>query len=544
MKDKMKNLKPEVTAFVISSGYNPNYENCLNALQKQTVEIKIDIIKDYHPMSLAFQQMLKRCETKYYVEVDEDMILYQNAIEQMYTDMEKSDEKLAMFAYQLKDIHINFDIFGVKIYKYNIFKNYSYNLECLSCEVEQLDRLKNDGYSYDCINVILGEHSPQWTHSSIFERYFNLMEKFKEFGYSWLETLPLKLWNILKQNPNEQNLYALLGAYSSILKENISNQEKDFTQVKLPEYGLTESFITLPVSATLYMTSKCNFKCEWCYRQHHSIEEAPDMDILRVNQLFTRFPTITAVCICGFGETFLSLNLRYVIETLHQKNVYIGVITNGSLLEENLPRLYEKEEFLPNYISISLNAHNSEIHKKITKTETFDKVLKGIKKSIDLGMETFVSYVCTKENLKYVSEFLKLVKSLGIKTVYLHNLLPHFDEKENNKFWDLVLQKKDECLLDEIKNLQDSDIVKLYPTLINKNEIRRYCHFPWKSIAIDGNGSISICNSVYPCQLKNGTLDDPLLWQNEYCKNFRASILGEQHPACQKCFRNWEIKPC
>ena len=141
-------------------------------------------------------------------------------------------------------------------------------------------------------------------------------------------------------------------------------------------------------------------------------------------------------------------------------------------------------------------------------------------------------------------EFLKLVKTLKVTTVHLHNLLPHFDEKENVDFWDLVLQKKDEHLLNEIKKLEDSNIVKLYPTLIDKNEIRRYCHFPWKSIAIDGNGNISICNSVYPCQSKNGTLDDPLLWQNKYCTDFRKSISTEQYPACRKCFRNWEIKPC
>ena len=35
-------------------------------------------------MSKALQEMINRCKTKYYVEVDEDMILQPNAIELLY----------------------------------------------------------------------------------------------------------------------------------------------------------------------------------------------------------------------------------------------------------------------------------------------------------------------------------------------------------------------------------------------------------------------------------------------------------------------------
>ena len=156
-------------------------------------------------------------------------------------------------------------------------------------------------------------------------------------------------------------------------------------------------------------------------------------------------------------------------------------------------------------------------------------------------METYVSYVCTKQNLDNISEFLKLMKSIGIESVHLHNLLPHFKEEENNDFWKNVLQSKDQKLIDEIKKMPEADIVKRYPILINKNEIRRNCKFPWESLAINGNGNISICNSVYPCDSKNGNINDAVIWQNKYCLDFRKSILSEQYSACRKCFRNWEI---
>jgi hypothetical protein len=46
----------------------------------------------------------------------------------------------------LKDTHLDFNLYGIKGYKHNILKKYPYNLEIISCEVEQVKRFQNDGY--------------------------------------------------------------------------------------------------------------------------------------------------------------------------------------------------------------------------------------------------------------------------------------------------------------------------------------------------------------------------------------------------------------
>ena len=180
-------------------------------------------------MSVAFQKMIDDCDTDYYIQVDEDMILFENTIETIYNTLVNSDEKISTVAFRLKDTHLDFDLYGIKGYKHDIMKSYPYNLDIISCEVEQIKRLQSDGYQTLMNLEIVGLHSPKWNEDLIYERYFDLMEKWKAFGYDWLSELPSKLLEIFKDDPSDINFFALAGAIVSISDQNqIRKQEKNF----------------------------------------------------------------------------------------------------------------------------------------------------------------------------------------------------------------------------------------------------------------------------------------------------------------------------
>ena len=224
-----KDLSDKLTVFVICCGQNPNYNSCINALEKQNVIFTIKEVKNVSPMSAAFQKMIDDCETEYYIQVDEDMILFENTIETIFNSLERSDINISTISYMLKDVHLDFNLYGVKGYKHFILKNYPYNLEIISCEVEQIKRLKNDGYDTLMIPKVVGHHSPEWTEDIIFERYFDLMEKWKNFKYHWLDELPSKLLQIFRNDPSDINFYALMGAMTSLSNpEKIRKREKNF----------------------------------------------------------------------------------------------------------------------------------------------------------------------------------------------------------------------------------------------------------------------------------------------------------------------------
>jgi MoaA/NifB/PqqE/SkfB family radical SAM enzyme len=256
-----------------------------------------------------------------------------------------------------------------------------------------------------------------------------------------------------------------------------------------------------------------------------------------IDKIVLKFPTITGYCICGFGEPLMSPNLDIVLQVLNYTKKFIGLITNGSLIHKHIDMLKRNA---PNYISISLNAHNAEAHEKATGTKTWDRVISNIKMLIEqTDIDVFVSSVTHTENLKHVPELLKLVKGLGVKTVHLHNILPHYKKEFNDSFWNLVLQDKHAPLIEELKKLPEADIVDRWPVLIDRNGGKCTCQFPWRSIAVNGDGNISLCNSVMPCHSDNGNINNCVIWNSSKTEEFREDYLKGNIWQCKMCFRNW-----
>jgi len=241
---------------------------------------------------------------------------------------------------------------------------------------------------------------------------------------------------------------------------------------------------------------------------------------------------------CGYGEPFLCKDIFAIIDLLKSRKKYVGLITNGSLLEKKLDIIGNS---IPNYISISLNGSNAETHLAVTGVDDFETVLRGIRKCVSMGILTYVSYICTKENWKDVKAFIKLAKELKVKGVHLHNLLPHFDVIKDGTFWDLVFTVHDKHLIDEMKKDENADIVLRYPVLIEKGVTRTDCRSPWRLLNVDGAGNVGGCLSVGEPRHGDGNIDDINVWHNPYFEDLRKTIFGEQKDMCTKCFRNWKF---
>ena len=128
-------IEPDLTVFVISAGNNPNLPATLKALERErkATPFKLRRIVDISPLSAAFQCMLDECDTPYFIQCDEDMVLDEGVVGKMLTAIRSSAETISMVAFKLRDNLVEQDIYGIKIYKAVIFKQYPYDLSSPSC---------------------------------------------------------------------------------------------------------------------------------------------------------------------------------------------------------------------------------------------------------------------------------------------------------------------------------------------------------------------------------------------------------------------------
>src|SRR3954449_6099230 len=92
----------DLTVFVITTGDEP-LEDCHAALDAQTCEFERQEISAVYPMGAAFQAMPDRCTTKYFVQVDADMILAPEAIATLYEAIRKAPPWIYMVAAKLHE---------------------------------------------------------------------------------------------------------------------------------------------------------------------------------------------------------------------------------------------------------------------------------------------------------------------------------------------------------------------------------------------------------------------------------------------------------
>jgi glycosyltransferase involved in cell wall biosynthesis len=224
----------DLTVFVTTIGDEENFADCMAHLRAQTVRCRLDVIDHVAPMSAAFAQMHQRCATPYFVQVDEDMLLYPQALARLHELILQSDANVPMVCAPLWDCDVERPILGVKIYRHEIVKRFPYR-DTLSCEVTQMQQMSAAGHHSLVLSaeeedaVCLGEHGKHYTPKSIFVRWQRLFHKRNDRGnLTWLDPWPARLLERYIKTRDPLHLHAALGAIAGITGRADGDRELDW----------------------------------------------------------------------------------------------------------------------------------------------------------------------------------------------------------------------------------------------------------------------------------------------------------------------------
>ena len=152
--------------------------------------------------------------------------------------MHSAPENVAIICAPLWDCDAERAIYGVKIYRTSIVKRFPYK-NVMSCEIEQLDRIKAAGYEIRLQplsrrSACLGEHGKHYTPKTIFKRWQRCFQKHHRYGnMAWVEPYARKLLDRYVASGETMHLYAFLGVISGIVGPPPDDREQDWREPNL-----------------------------------------------------------------------------------------------------------------------------------------------------------------------------------------------------------------------------------------------------------------------------------------------------------------------
>ncbi len=192
----MKPHLDDLTVFIILTGEDTTAE-CEKALKEQDCTFTVKHIRDTFPMCRAFQRMPDECDTRYFIQVDSDIVLKPHAVQILYDRTKKTSFITYMGYGQLYEE--GFGIGGtVRCWKRKLFKYFKYR-DCRTVDRDLYRRVRRFGLQAKNLKQVLGLHLPRHSPFSNYLKTKSDVEK----------------WRFLKRPPER---YAL-----NVLSKSIEN---------------------------------------------------------------------------------------------------------------------------------------------------------------------------------------------------------------------------------------------------------------------------------------------------------------------------------
>ncbi|MDR1974417.1 MAG: radical SAM protein [Bacteroidales bacterium] len=317
---------------------------------------------------------------------------------------------------------------------------------------------------------------------------------------------------------------------------------------------LEDKIESINLVSHIYPSNVCNQNCYYCFTRNDRIlypkrmlsEKAIDNIANSVERCGLKLARIV-----GTGEPLTNPLTPTLIKKLNQKGVYITLITNGELLDEDhyfglnlIDLIQENVKFL----RISIDASDSNTYQLLhnpSRNDAFKKILKSIenisKKKENNDIVIGATFIITTENMDQMVKFAKLCANIGVDVIWYRVV--------NGKN---LSQYEIEIINKQIKDLKKVDI-KINFEKLNKRIANLTYNMGQTCYATKFKSVVTSDGKVYPCityqfnkKYELGNLNTNSLYEilsSDIYKNFlkarRSGLLKCCEKGChEKVFNN------
>jgi len=198
---------------------------------------------------------------------------------------------------------------------------------------------------------------------------------------------------------------------------------------------------------------QCNIRCEFCYQNSFAPRDSLPEDVI-TSKILPLLPKLKDLILQG-GEVTTMKNGHKMRDYILQNNFALKptFLTNGILLDERWIDMALKQE---GTVHVSINASNRQLYDKTTKYGDFDRVIKNIRRLMQLkkerqgiGLRIMASFVVHENNMWDIYDFFRVFQEIGIDhiTYYMDarrridkypDFLFKLSDADLAKYWALV----------------------------------------------------------------------------------------------------------
>jgi SynChlorMet cassette radical SAM/SPASM protein ScmE len=136
-----------------------------------------------------------------------------------------------------------------------------------------------------------------------------------------------------------------------------------------------------PKSLDISLTGKCNLHCEYCFYAEE-MKSRPDLSVEQWRSFFKELGQLAVhdVCLSG-GEVFVRPDLWDLVDIVIVNNMRYSILTNGTLIDEDTPKNFEKGKRRKrlNSIQVSIDGSCPEVHDKSRGKGSFERAIRGLR---------------------------------------------------------------------------------------------------------------------------------------------------------------------
>jgi len=172
----------------------------------------------------------------------------------------------------------------------------------------------------------------------------------------------------------------------------------------------------MPRFLQLEVSKDCNLNCAGCFRMDNTsiadLKGERNLTLEATKKVVKMVPMVRTIILLGDGEPLMNPELGEILEYLSSKGISSWIVTNGTLLTQEIVDKWENNKV----VQIQISLHD-ELYNGGKADSSFEKVLNSLKIAGKSRIPSLINFLMYQESMKDLPDIVRLAQDTNCKGI-------------------------------------------------------------------------------------------------------------------------------